>query len=160
MSEQEKKGPAPLQFSTVELKPGHLATQWHCQFPGCSEIIQVELVARNVAYPADSSSFDSRDARFFVLQYLQEHERPFSTGIHLLQEDLYPRLEAALRQGDAGGLLRVSAYYTPFYCKECASVYCYSHMNYQEVWDEDYIIGGVDYWVGKCPKGHRQFVDH
>ncbi len=158
MSEQEKKG--TLQFSTSQPSPGHFATQWHCQFPGCSEIIQVELTARDVAFQADFSAFDSRDAKFFVLQYLQEHERPFSTGMHLMKEDLYPRLEAALCQGDAGMLLAVSSGYAPFYCKECASVYCYRHMNYQEVWDEDYSIGGVDYWVGECPFGHHQFADH
>jgi hypothetical protein len=160
MFEEEEKRPAPMQVSTVELGAGCYSTQLCCQFPDCTEIIQVELTAQGVAHASDYGAFDSKDARFFVIQYLQENGRPFSTALHLLSDDLYPKIEAALRRGDPDTLFTLNKEYVPFYCKRCRCVYCYQHMDYEEVWDEDYVVGGVDYWRGTCPYGHRQFVDH
>jgi hypothetical protein len=160
MSEKEERPPSSLHMSTIELSPGHYATQLRCQFPTCEEMIRVELIAQHVAHTVDRGASDCRDARFFVMQYLRENGRPFSTALHLLKEDLYPKIEAALRQSDPDALFKLNNSYAPFYCIGCHSVYCYQHMNYREMWDEDYIEGGVDFWKGMCPYGHRQFVDH
>lgn len=149
-----------MQVSTVALGVGHYSTQLRCQFPGCTEIMQVELTAQGVAHASDNGVFDCRDARFFVIQYLQENGRPFSTAMHLLKEDIYPKIEQALRRGNPDALFVLDKEYAPFYCKSCGCVYCYQHMDYEEVWDEDYVMGGVDYWKGMCPYGHRQFVNH
>jgi len=160
MFEEEERRLAPMQVSTVALGAGHYSTQLRCQFSDCPEIMQVELTARGVAHASDYGAFDSKDARFFVIQYLQENGRPFSTAIHLLKEDMYAKIGLALRQGDPHALFMLDREYAPFYCKDCKSVYCYQHMDYEEVWDEDYVVGGVDYWRGQCPYGHHQFVDH
>lgn len=41
------------------------------------------------------------------------------------------------------------------YCPECDRIYCRSHYNVQEEWDE----GFYDCSYGVCPQGHRRLVD-
>lgn len=160
MPEKEERPPAPPRVSTVEVRPGYYSTVLYCQFPDCTKTVQVELTAQGVAYPVDTQPFDAQNTRFFVRDYLRQNGLPFSECIHLLSKDLYPLIEKALRQGDPGALFELDREYAPFYCRICHCVYCYQHMHYEEVWDEDYIVGGVDYWKGMCPYGHKQFVDH
>ena len=41
------------------------------------------------------------------------------------------------------------------YCPECDEIYCYTHYNAQEFWDE----GFYDYTKGTCPNGHVRDID-
>ncbi|MFX0103651.1 MAG: hypothetical protein ACFFCS_29080 [Candidatus Hodarchaeota archaeon] len=41
------------------------------------------------------------------------------------------------------------------YCPKCDAIYCYTHYNAQEFWDE----GFYDYTEGRCPNGHVRDID-
>ncbi len=126
-------------------------------------IMEVELIASEVAHPLDpvlSARFmTGRKAEFVVKEYLQMREAPFSFGLVLFQ-DTYDNIRDSLITGKVEALHAINREYAPFYCKDCIGVYCYKHMQFEEIWDEDYMTGGPDYWKGTCPQGHKQLVDH
>ena len=58
-------------------------------------------------------------------------------------------VQAAIRHRDAAGLYRVTYAYAPFFCPDCAAVYCGDHWDWRRFEDEAH--SGVE---GPCPKGH------
>jgi predicted RNA-binding Zn-ribbon protein involved in translation (DUF1610 family) len=66
-------------------------------------------------------------------------------------------LAGSVRRGDAPALLSVDPEYAPFYCPQCASVFCRGHWRTWSVFDDD---GWHDSIRGTCPNGHeRQLED-
>jgi hypothetical protein len=130
--------------------------------------MQVELVGSDATYPDDQHLV----SRFIPLQpgarknpviilhgYLRRLGSPLSESI-AMTEAAYEQALAAMKAGDLAALQAVDREYTPFYCRRCPAAYCYEHMGYEEVWDEDGFGTAPDYWKGTCPSGHPQFRDH
>ena len=64
-------------------------------------------------------------------------------------------VHAALTQKDAAALHKVERLFAPFYCPECACVYCRQHWVIAPVYDENFF----DCSYGWCPKGHKRMVE-
>ena len=64
-------------------------------------------------------------------------------------------VDAALKQADAAALYKVERLWAPFYCPECACVYCVRHWTIIPVYDEDFF----DCSYGWCPKGHKRMIE-
>ena len=157
-----------VSISLLELGPRHYQMLCRCQYPGCVETMRVELVGAEATYPDDQhlvSRFVSlqpgaRKNPIIILHaYLRRLGRPLSESI-ALTEATYEQALAAMKAGDLAALHAVDREYTPFYCRQCPGVYCYEHMGYEEVWEDDDYSVSPDYWKGQCPSGHPQFRDH
>ena len=64
-------------------------------------------------------------------------------------------IQAALMQTDAAALYAVERLFAPFYCPECACVYCRKHWTVVPEYDENFF----DCSYGWCPKGHKRMVE-
>ena len=64
-------------------------------------------------------------------------------------------LQAALAAADPAALYKVERLWAPFYCPECASVYCRNHWVIVPEYDE----GFFDCSYGTCPSGHRRMTE-
>ena len=65
------------------------------------------------------------------------------------------QLEAALRNSDAAALYKVERLWAPFYCAQCARVYCRNHWKVLPVYDGDFF----DCSYGYCPEGHKRLIE-
>ncbi|PYP85714.1 MAG: hypothetical protein DMG65_20185 [Candidatus Angelobacter sp. Gp1-AA117] len=64
-------------------------------------------------------------------------------------------LQAALREADPAALYKVERLWAPFYCAECARVYCRRHWQIFPVYDENF----YDCSYGYCPENHKRLID-
>ena len=64
-------------------------------------------------------------------------------------------VETTLQNSDAGALYKVERLWAPFYCPECARVYCVDHWKVIPVYDGDFF----DCSYGYCPEGHKRLVE-
>ena len=64
-------------------------------------------------------------------------------------------VEAALQNSDAGALYRIEKLWAPFYCPECARIYCVNHWKIVPVYDGDFF----DCSHGYCPEGHKRLIE-
>ncbi len=154
--------------SVVELSPGYYQALCRCQYPTCDQTIRAELVAAGASHPDDQylasrhlpiQEQDHKNAVIIICEYLRRLGSPFSEAI-TLSEVAYEHALEGLKVGDVAALHAQGRDYAPFYCWRCPAVYCYEHMGYEEVWEEDYFSSMPDYWKGTCPYGHPQFANH
>ena len=64
-------------------------------------------------------------------------------------------VQAALAAADAAALYKVERLWAPFYCPECARVYCRQHWVIVPEYDEGYF----DCSHGTCPQGHTRMTE-
>ncbi|GLV55474.1 hypothetical protein KDH_23180 [Dictyobacter sp. S3.2.2.5] len=170
MPEQEGQSPAsPMaapRFSCTEVAPGHLSATFGCQHPACSSAAAlVELVVKGTPHPDDH--FLHRDileaarvsgaGQIIVKGFIQDYRVRRVTNYSMpLSPTATQQVAAGLRSGDPAALYELEKDYAPFYCTQCAGVFCALRYHLEEVWDE----AGPDFWHGTCPYGHRKFIDH
>jgi hypothetical protein len=65
------------------------------------------------------------------------------------------QVKAALDQADALALYKVDHLFSPFYCADCARVYCRDHWKIEDVWDGQF----YDFSSGYCPEDHKKMID-
>jgi hypothetical protein len=85
---------------------------------------------------------------------------PWPGAITWPDSPLTEPLRVALEAGDVAGVYALDPELAPFWCPECAVVYCSAHWQSWDVFEDE---PGLGLWHdsirGRCPRGHERMLE-